>query len=61
MDDIIVEEVTLIPIGGSQPIAIKPIRLTVSGRPEPLIFDAREIAAIKDYAVRNRTLAKKSD
>ncbi len=47
-ESIVVEELTLIPIGKeSQQIGIKPIRVMVGGRPLSLYFDARDIAAIK--------------
>lgn len=47
MDSVIVEELTLTPIGASKELGFKPLRLTVNGKPEPLIFGARDIADIK--------------
>ena len=43
---ILVEELTLKPIGDSRELGFKPLRVVVNGRAQ-LIFDAREIAAIK--------------
>jgi len=61
MDDIIIEELTLIPIGESQPLNILPIRVTVNGAVAPLVFDAREIAQIKEYAAVNQPPSQKSN
>lgn len=47
MDSLLIEELTLKPIGTSKELGFKPIRITVNGKPEPLIFNPRDIAAIK--------------
>ena len=61
-ESIVVEELTLIPIGKeSQQIGIKPIRVMVGGRPLSLYFDARDIAAIKRVCNRRKRLKAKSD
>jgi hypothetical protein len=44
---VIIEELTLTPIGDSQEIGIKPLRITVDGKPGPLIFNAHDIASIQ--------------
>ena len=49
MDNVIIEELTLMPIIESQRLDIKPIRVTLNGKPGPLIFGAKEIAAIKEF------------
>ena len=61
MDHIIIEELTLTPIGESQPLNIRPIRVTVNGKVAPLIFDARGIAEAKEYAAVNQVPGQKSD
>ncbi len=49
-DHIIVEELTFKPVGDSHALGFKPIRITVNGKRQPPVFDAREIAAIKSAA-----------
>ena len=61
MDNVIIEELTLTPIGESQQLDIKPIRVTVNGKAEPLIFDAREITAIKEFAASSRMPDQQSE
>ena len=52
-DTVLVEELTLKPIGDSKALGFKPLRVVVNGTTQPLIFDAREIAAVKD-AIKER-------
>jgi hypothetical protein len=44
---VLIEQLRLTPIGDSKDLGFKPLRITVNGRPEPLIFNAREIEDIK--------------
>jgi hypothetical protein len=45
---IIVEELRFRPIGSSQDLGFKPLRMTINGKPQPPVFDAGEIRAIND-------------
>jgi hypothetical protein len=47
-DTILVEELTLKPIGNSEELGFRPLRVIINGTAQPPIFDAREIAALKD-------------
>lgn len=47
MDNVVVEELTLRPIGESKELGFKPLRITIDGKTAPLIFNARDISEIK--------------
>ena len=47
MDSVVIEELTLRPIGTSKELGFKPLRITINGKPEPLVLNARDIADIK--------------
>ena len=44
---VIVEELTLTPIGNSKELGFKPLRITIDGKRQMPIFDARGIAELK--------------
>jgi hypothetical protein len=47
MDNVVIEELTLKPIGASKELGFKPLWITINGKPEPLVLNARDIADIK--------------
>jgi hypothetical protein len=47
MDSVLIEELTFKPVGTSKELGFKPLRITINGKPEPLILNARDIADIK--------------
>lgn len=53
MNDVIIEEVDLRPIGTRKELGFSPLRITINGKTGPLVFHARDIrdiqSAIRDY------------
>ena len=43
MSNIVIEELTLTPLGTSKEIGFKPLRITIDGNPQPVMFNARDI------------------